>query len=80
MLSKVISFALLGIEAYPIEIEVDVTRGLPAVTIVGLADTAIRESRERIDALPWFTRGRRPWTRFAAYWAPPIPARPSPGP
>ena len=48
MLAKVFSFGLLGIEAYPIEIEVDVCRGLPAVTLVGLADTAIRESKERV--------------------------------
>jgi magnesium chelatase family protein len=48
MLAKVYSFCLLGIEAYPIEIEIDVSRGLPAVTLVGLADTAIRESKERV--------------------------------
>lgn len=48
MLAKVFSFGLGGIEAYPIEIEVDVCRGLPVVTVVGLADTAIRESRERV--------------------------------
>ena len=50
MLAKVFTFGLLGIEAYPVEIEVDVTRGLPAVTIVGMADTAIRESKERVKA------------------------------
>jgi magnesium chelatase family protein len=48
MLAKVLSFVVLGIEAYPIEIEVDVSRGLPAMTLVGLADTAIRESKERV--------------------------------
>jgi magnesium chelatase family protein len=48
MLAKVYSFGLLGIGAYPIEIEVDVSNGLPAVTIVGMADTAIRESKERV--------------------------------
>jgi magnesium chelatase family protein len=48
MLAKVFSFGLAGIEAFPVEIEVDVARGLPAVNLVGLADTAIRESRERI--------------------------------
>ena len=48
MLAKVFSFGLLGIEAYPVEIEVDVARGLPAITVVGLADTAIRESKERV--------------------------------
>ena len=50
MLAKVFSLGVLGIEAYPVEIEVDVTWGLPAVTIVGMADTAIRESRERVKA------------------------------
>jgi magnesium chelatase family protein len=48
MLAKVLSFGLTGIEAYPIEIEVDVSRGLPAVSLVGMADTAIRESKERV--------------------------------
>lgn len=48
MLAKAFSFGLLGIEAYPVEIEVDISRGLPAVTLVGLADTAIRESKERV--------------------------------
>lgn len=50
MLAKVRSYGLLGIEAYPVEIEVDVSFGLPAVTLVGLADTAIRESKERVKA------------------------------
>jgi magnesium chelatase family protein len=48
MLAKISSFGLLGIEAYPIEVEVDVSSGLPAVTLVGLADTAVRESKERV--------------------------------
>jgi magnesium chelatase family protein len=48
MLAKVFSFGLMSIETHPIEIEVDVSRGLPAVTVVGLADTAIKESKERI--------------------------------
>jgi magnesium chelatase family protein len=48
MITRVLSFGLLGIEAYPVEIEIDVSRGLPAITVVGLADTAIRESRERV--------------------------------
>jgi magnesium chelatase family protein len=48
MISKINSFGLLGLEAYPVEIEIDVTKGLPVVTLVGLADTAIKESRERV--------------------------------
>lgn len=48
MLAKVFSFGLLGIDAYFIEVEVDVSQGLPSITIVGLADTSIRESKERV--------------------------------
>jgi magnesium chelatase family protein len=48
MLSRILSAATIGIEAKPIEIEVDISRGLPNVTIVGLPDAAIRESRDRV--------------------------------
>jgi len=48
MLSRILSAATIGIEAKPIEIEVDITGGLPGVIIVGLPDTAIRESRDRV--------------------------------
>jgi len=48
MLSKALSLGIRGIEAYPVEIEVDISGGLPAVTIVGLADTVVKESRERV--------------------------------
>ncbi len=50
MLSKLYSYGLTGLEAYPVTIEVDVAQGLPATTIVGLPDNAIRESRERVRA------------------------------
>lgn len=48
MFSKVYSAATIGIDAYPVEIEVDITRGLPATIIVGLPDTATKESRDRV--------------------------------
>ena len=48
MISKIHSFGVFGLEAYPVEIEVDVASGLPAVTLVGLTDTAIKESKERV--------------------------------
>ncbi len=48
MLAKIISYGLSGIEAYPIEIEADVSNGLPCVNLVGLVDTAIKESKVRI--------------------------------
>jgi magnesium chelatase family protein len=42
------TFALVGVEAEPVHVELDITRGLPAFTIVGLPDPAVRESRERV--------------------------------
>ena len=48
MLSKVYSYGINGLEAYPVTIEVDVSRGLPATIIVGLPDNAVKESKERV--------------------------------
>ncbi len=48
MLSKVLSFASIGVDAYPVEIEVDFTSGLPGIIIVGLPDSSVKESKERI--------------------------------
>lgn len=48
MLAKVASFGLLGIEAYPVEIEIDISFGLPAISLIGLPDLTIRESKERL--------------------------------
>lgn len=48
MLAKVFSYGLSGLDAFPVTIEVDVTRGLPSTTIVGLPDNAVKESKERV--------------------------------
>jgi magnesium chelatase family protein len=48
MLSRVFSAALVGIGAALVRVEVDVASGLPAFTTVGLPDSAVRESRERV--------------------------------
>lgn len=48
MLSKIYSAVVVGIEAKPVEIEVDVGRGLPAINIVGLPDAAVKESKDRV--------------------------------
>src|SRR5690554_3021515 len=48
MLAKVKSTGLFGIKGYIIDIEVDISNGLPSFDIVGLADTAVKESRERV--------------------------------
>lgn len=50
MLTRIFSSALIGIEACPVEVEVDIARGLPAYTTVGLAEVAVKESRERVKA------------------------------
>lgn len=48
MYSKIISCGILGIDGYIVEIETDISNGLPAFDIVGLGDTAVREARERV--------------------------------
>ena len=48
MLFKTLSAAVFGIDAYPVEVEVDISAGLSNFTTVGLPDAAVRESRERI--------------------------------
>jgi magnesium chelatase family protein len=50
MLAKVLSSTLLGVDACMIEVEVDLANGLPTFTTVGLPDTSIRESRDRVKA------------------------------
>src|SRR5215208_1977205 len=42
------TFALIGVAAEPVHVEVDIGGGLPSFTIVGLPDAAVRESRERV--------------------------------
>jgi len=48
MLSKVCSAALSGIEAYPVEVEVNSGWGDTLVVIVGLPDAAVKEARDRV--------------------------------
>ena len=48
MLSKVTSFALNGLDGVPVEVETDIHSGLPGYELVGLPDTAVKESRERV--------------------------------
>lgn len=48
MVSKVLSAVPRGVDALPVQVEVDVRTGLPSLTVVGLPDTAVRESRERV--------------------------------
>ena len=50
MLAKCRSCAIVGLDGYIVEVEVDISPGLPTFTIVGLPDTAVQEARERVRA------------------------------
>lgn len=50
MLAKVLSSAVIGVDAYLVEVEVDIAKGLPTFVTVGLPETAVKESRERVKA------------------------------
>lgn len=49
-IARVRSFAFLGIDVVPVEVQVQISSGLPAFLIVGLADKAVAEARERVRA------------------------------
>lgn len=48
MFDKLLSLGVLGLESYPVTVEVDVSEALPSFDIVGLPDTSVRESRDRV--------------------------------
>jgi magnesium chelatase family protein len=50
MLARVLSSAVIGIDAYIVEVEVDISQGLPSFATVGLPEGAVRESKDRVKA------------------------------
>ena len=70
MLATVLSSAMLGIDAYIVKVEVDVAGGLPAFSTVGLPDSAIKESRDRVTAAIKNSGFYFPQTRITANLAP----------
>ncbi len=70
MLAKVHSAAIVGLKAVPVTVEVDVADGLPGVTIVGLPDATVRESKERIRSAIKNTQYGWPQTRITVNLAP----------
>ena len=70
MLAHVATFGLEGVDAREITVEVDVRPGLPAFTIVGLPDTAVREARERVRAALLNSLLAFPQSRITANLAP----------
>ncbi len=70
MLARVATFAIDGLESRPVSVEVDVRPGLPAFTVVGLADAAVREARERVRAAILNSGFEFPLRRITANLAP----------
>ncbi len=70
MLAKTLCSAVMGIDAYLVEVEVDIAAGLPAFTTVGLPETAVKESRERVKAAIQNSGYRFPDDRITVNLAP----------
>ena len=70
MISKVHSAAVIGLNAVSIEVEADVTNGLPNTIIVGLPDTAVQESKERVKTAIKNSQCSYPQTRVSLNLAP----------
>ncbi len=70
MPTKIFSASLIGLDAVPIEVEVDISSGLPAVIVVGLPDTAVQEARERVKSAIKNSNAIFPRSRVAINLAP----------
>jgi len=70
VLASVPTFALVGVDSHEVTVEVDVRRGLPAFTVVGLPDAAVREARERVRAALLNSQLDFPLQRLTANLAP----------
>jgi magnesium chelatase family protein len=79
VLARVTTFAIDGLESRRVSVEVDVRQGLPAFHIVGLADTAVRESRERVRAAILNSGFDFPQRRITANLAPAYLRKVGPG-
>jgi len=70
MLAKVISAAVIGVDARPVEVECDVAAGLPSFDTVGLAEMSVREARVRVRSAIRHSDLRFPMTRVTVNLAP----------
>ena len=70
MLARTRTLALHGVDAVPVDVEIDIHRGLPAFSLVGLPDAAVRESRERVRAAIVNSGFEFPLRRITASLAP----------
>ena len=79
MLARVTTFAIDGVQPRQVWVEVDIRSGLPTFTIVGLGDTAVRESRDRIRAAILNSGFTFPEKRITANLAPAALRKAGPG-
>jgi magnesium chelatase family protein len=70
MLAKIYSAAVWGVDAYAVEVEVNARPGKPAVVVVGLPDTAVKESRDRVMTAVTSSAFRFPYGRVTFNLAP----------
>jgi magnesium chelatase family protein len=79
MLSRIATFAIDGVDPRQVWVEVDIRPGLPTFTIVGLADAAVRESRDRIRSAILNSNFEFPSKRITANLAPAFLRKVGPG-
>ncbi len=70
MLSKINSCAVIGLDCELVEVEMDISPGLGNITVVGLPDTAVQESKERVRAAIKNSGFKYPTTRITINLAP----------
>jgi magnesium chelatase family protein len=79
MLARIATFAIDGIDPRQVSVEVDIRSGLPAFTIVGLGDAAVRESRDRVRSAIHNSGFEFPQMRITANLAPAFLRKVGPG-
>src|ERR1019366_10547783 len=79
MLARLVTFAIDGVDPRQVWVEVDIRAGLPTFTIVGLGDTTVRESRDRVCAAIQNSRFEFPQMRITANLAPAFLRKVGPG-
>jgi magnesium chelatase family protein len=79
MLARLATFAIDGVDPRQVWVEVDIRSGLPGFTVVGLGDTAVRESRDRVRAAVQNSGFDFPKTRITANLAPAFLRKVGPG-
>ena len=70
MFARVYSMGIRGMEAFPVEVETNISTGLPCIDIIGLPDAAVKESRVRVQSVAMNCGLRFPKGRITVNLAP----------